>query len=250
MKNFKAIIVDDETWCIETLTLLLQYQPDIQIIGHATSAASALTLIQKHQNELDVLFLDVQMPGGDGFTLLQSIHEPTFKIVFTTAYDDYAIKAIKFSALDYLLKPIDNSALSQAMNRLRSMHLQEERKSIDMLRSQLNQKDKYEKIAISSADDITIIEFNRILYLESDNNYTTFHMEDGQYLVSSKNIGYYEDLLLESHFFRVHNSYLINLKKLRKYIKGGAGYAEMQDGKRIQVSVRRKDEFTKVLSMI
>jgi two-component system LytT family response regulator len=250
MKTIKAIIVDDEAGCIDMLSLLLNYHPDIEIIDTAVSVETALPLIKKHGSELDLLFLDVQMPGGDGFTLLQKIPEIKFGIIFTTAYDDYAIKAIKFSALDYLLKPIDHEDLTAALNKLRKMQTEEEMARLEMLKQHLNLKGSYERIAVTGYNDIMVIEIDKILYLKSDNNYTTFYVEDDQQILSSKNIGYYEDILSSSNFFRVHNSYLINLKKIKRYIKGGAGSAEMENGEKIQVSVRRREEFIKILSLI
>ncbi|MES2689311.1 MAG: LytTR family DNA-binding domain-containing protein [Bacteroidota bacterium] len=251
MKPIHAIIVDDEAGCIETLRLLLEnYHPDVNIIGTATSMAAGLLLIGKHKDTLGLLFLDIQMPGGDGFTLLQRLPEISFKVIFTTAYDIYAIRAIKFSALDYLLKPIDNTELHHALDKLRKAAPDHEIKRMDTFRQQLQHKGTYEKLAVSTLNDIVMVEINKVIYLESDNNYTTLHLDHQQSIVSSKNIGYYEDLLHESRFFRIHNSYIINLKKMNRYLKGGTGQVEMDNGTRLLVSTRRREEFVKYLSII
>jgi two-component system, LytTR family, response regulator len=251
MSSIKTIIIDDEPGCIETLSLLLKgSDPDVELLGTATSIASGLPLIAKHEGELDLLFIDIQMPGGDGFTLLQKIPNITFKVIFTTAHDSYAIRAIKYSALDYLLKPITQSELIQALEKFRSMTPGYELGRMDMLRLQLTHKGTFEKLAVSTLNDIVMIQLDKIIYLEGYNNYTTFHLDDGQRIVSSKNIGYYEDLLNGNSFFRIHNSYIINLKRMSRYIRGGSGTAEMEGGIKLTVSARRKDNFIKQLSLI
>lgn len=251
MKQINAIIIDDEAGCVETLLLLLQnYHSYVNIIGTASSVSTGVDMIKKNKDRLDLLFLDIQMPGGDGFTLLQHIQEITFKIIFTTAYDMYAIRAIKFSALDYLLKPIDNSELEMALLRLQSELPEHEHKRMSHFREQLQHKGAFERMAVSTMSDIVMIELNKMIYLESNNNYTTLHIEGGRPLVSSKNMGYYEDLLSTSYFFRIHNSYLINIKKMTRYIKGGAGQVEMDNGIKLPVSTRRKEDFLKYLASV
>jgi len=196
------------------------------------------------------LLLDIQMPGGDGFTLLQLLPEIRFKVIFTTAYDTYAIKAIKFSALDYLLKPIDNRELGDALKKLRQSKSGYEVQQMDVFRQQLQHKGSFEKLAVSTLNDIVMVDLDKVIYLESDNNYTTLHLDTQQAVISSKNIGYYEDLLTPGKFFRIHNSYLINLKKVSRYIKGGAGQVVLDNGAKLLVSVRRRDEFVRRLSVI
>jgi two-component system, LytTR family, response regulator len=251
MKQINAIIIDDEAGCVETLLLLLQnYHPYVNIIGTANSINEGLNIIRKNKDKLDLLFLDIQMPGGDGFTLLQHIQEISFKIIFTTAYDMYAIRAIKFSALDYLLKPIDNSELEMALVRLQSEGPEHQNKRMSHFREQFQYKGTFDRMAVSTMNDIVMIELNKIIYLESNNNYTTLHIEGDRLLVSSKNVGYYEDLLSMSCFFRIHNSYLINIKRMTRYIKGGAGQVEMDSGIKLPVSTRRKEDFLKRLASV
>lgn len=251
MKQVHAIIIDDEAGCIETLSLLLQhYYPDVKIVGSAASMTTGIALIEKFKDTLDLLFLDIQMPGGDGFTLLQLLPEINFKVIFTTAYDTYAIKAIKFSALDYLLKPIDNRELGHALTKMERSKPGYETQQMDVFRKQLQHKGSFEKLAVSTFSDIVMVDLDKVIYLESDNNYTTLHLDKQPAVISSKNIGYYEDLLTPGKFFRIHNSYLINMKKVSRYIKGGSGQVELENGKKLMVSTRRRDEFIKNLSVI
>jgi len=251
MNKIKTMIIDDEPGCIETLSLLLQgSDTNVELLDTATSIATGLPLIEKHGKNLDLLFLDIQMPGGDGFTLLQKLPKIDFKVIFTTAHDAYAIRAIKYSALDYLLKPITRSELISALEKYRSAIPGRETRQMDLLKQQTVHNGGFEKLAISTLNDIVLVNLNRIIYLEGFNNYTTFHLDEGQRIVSSKNIGYYEDLLGTSGFFRIHNSYIINLKKMIRYIRGGTGMAEMEGGIKLTVSARRKDPFIKQLSLI
>lgn len=253
MNKMNVIIVDDEPKCVQTLSLLLnQYYDDIEILDSAHSMSAALEIIEKHKGQIHILFLDIQMPGGDGFAILQRIPDINFKIIFTTAHDQYAIKAIRFSALDYLLKPIDNKELKLALDRFRSFMPAAgvpEHNPINEFKRTLQQKNIFNKLAIPTLTEIKFVELDKVLYLESDNNYTTIHIERKQQLISSKSIGYYEELLVSSHFFRVHNSYLVNLKRISAYIKGRGGHLVLDDGEQIEVSVRKRDELLKMLNL-
>ncbi len=252
MAKINVAIIDDESKSIETLSILLKnYHADVNIISSAGSMSAGLSMIEKHREEIDILFLDIQMPEGDGFTLLQHLPEINFKVIFTTAYDQYAIKAIKFSALDYLLKPIDNTELQDALAKYRELKLKNVPAvaSLDIFKQALQQKKVFEKLAIPTSSDIVFIELPKILYLESSNNYTTLHLENKQKILSSKNIGYYEELLEQGSFFRIHNSYLVNLEKIERFIKGKTGAVQLQGGTVLDVSVRRKDSLLERLSL-
>ena len=190
------------------------------------------------------------MPGGDGFTLLQQLSDIPFKIIFTTAHDKYAIQAIKFSALDYLLKPIDNSELQIAIEKYREVkNTGSYSFSLNDFKKSLEQKKIFEKLAIPTPNDIRFIQVTKILYMESDNNYTTIYLENKESILSSKNIGYYEDILSGMNFFRIHNSFLVNLKKIERFIKGKNGSVQLENGVVIEVSVRRKDELLNILHL-
>lgn len=251
MNKIKVIIIDDESKSIQTLSILLEnYYDDIEILSTAHSMKSGLKVIEQHKGQIDILFVDIQMPEGDGFDLLQQIPDINFRIVFTTAYDHYAIKAIKFSALDYLLKPIDNTELGSALNKYRAIKSKEEiPASIHNFKQALQQKKMFEKLAVSTLNEIIFIKLEDILYMKSSNNYTTLFFETRQEMISSRNIGYYEELLEEHHFYRVHNSYLVNLKKVERFIKCKNGLIEIEGGKTIEVSTRRKETLLEKLNL-
>lgn len=242
MTNIKTVIVDDEPKSIQMLSLLLGYYPArIEVLGTAGSVASGLEVVQQFRDEIDMLFLDIRMPDGDGFMLLQQVPAPPFKVIFTTAYDAYALKAIKFSAFDYLLKPIDYKELLSTLDKFCKARPGET--SLPVLKPAIQQVSLPDKLAIPTVNDILFVRLTAILYMKSENNYTTLFLDDGRQLLSSRNIGYFEELLQESHFFRVHNSYLVNLDKVARFIKSKTGTIEVEGGAIIQVSMRRKDGF-------
>ncbi|MES2381032.1 MAG: LytTR family DNA-binding domain-containing protein [Bacteroidota bacterium] len=249
----RVAIIDDEINNIETLKLLLKKSgKDIQVIGEASSAEEGLKMILKNKGKIDILFLDIQMPNGDGFYLLSQLDKFDFRIIFVTAYDQFAIQAIRFSALDYLLKPVDPKELYESLDRFVS--LQGNQKDTDKLssfRDMLAQnKNLFERVAISSYTDVEFVHIKDICYLKSDNNYTSVYTNDNAPLISSKNIGYYEELFENHPFCRIHNSYLVNLNKVKKYVKGKAGYLEMENGIQLEISVRRKEEVLSRLKII
>lgn len=251
MKKINVIIIDDEPKCVELLSHILQnYHKDICVLATADSMKTGLALIEKHRPHLHILFLDIQMSGGDGFTLLENIPKINFKVIFTTAYDHFAIRAIKFSALDYLLKPIDNKELSDALEKFRVNKNSDEAEAINNFKTTLQQRKVFEKLAIATLTDIKFINLDKITYLESDNNYSTIYMENKQRLVSSKNIGYYEDLLEINNFFRINNSHLVNLKKIERFLKSKTGSVELEDGKILQVSAGKKEKLIKLLGLV
>jgi two-component system LytT family response regulator len=246
-----VIIIDDESKSIQTLAILLEhYYEDIEVLATAQSMKSGLKVIEQYKDQIDILFVDIQMPEGDGFHLLQQVPAINFQVIFTTAYDHYAIKAIKFSALDYLLKPIDNTELGNALNKYRAIKNKEEMPaSIINFKQALQQKKMFEKLAVSTLNEIIFIKLEDILYMKSSNNYTTLFFETRQQMISSRNIGYYEELLEEHHFYRVHNSYLVNLKKVERFIKSKNGLIEIEGGKTIEVSARRKETLLEKLNL-
>jgi two-component system LytT family response regulator len=252
MNTIHVIIIEDEYRCTELLIHLLQrYHQDVVVLGSADSIHTGLSLIKQHQKQLDLLFLDIQMPGGDGFTLLQNIPDLPVKVVFTTAYDHYALRAIKFSALEYLLKPLDAQELSIALDKFRDDRAKKMpiSNNLSRFKSNLGNQKIFEKLAIATLTDIRFIHLSQVTYLESDNNYSTIYLEDNERIVSSKNIGYYEELLRESSFFRVNNSNLVNSKKIVRFIKGKTGSVELENGKTLLVSSSKKEALLKSLEL-
>lgn len=240
-----AIIVDDEVQSRETLErMLINFCSEVQILGKATSVAEAVTLIDSQQP--DVVFLDIEMPGGNGFTLLEHYEEFTFEVIFTTAHDLYAINAIKFAALDYLLKPINIRELQEAVKRaakkVDSKTESDRQKKIDTLKSNLSQSEnQFTKIALPTSDGIDFIEVDNVMRVEAERSYANFHLKNRKKIMVSKPMSEYEELLEQCNFFRIHKSHMINLNHLQKYVKGKGGYVIMDDGSHVDVSVRKKE---------
>lgn len=240
-----AIIVDDEVQSRETLErMLVNFCPDVQILGKAESVAKAVPLIDTQQP--DVVFLDIEMPGGNGFTLLEHYEEFPFEVIFTTAHDLYAINAIKFAALDYLLKPVNIKELQEAVKRaekkIGGKEKEDRQQKMEALKSNLTQSDqKFTKIALPTSEGIDFIEVEDIIRVEAERSYSNFHLKGRKKIMVSKPLSEYESLLEECNFFRTHKSHMINLDHLQKYVKGKGGYVIMVDDSHVDVSVRRKE---------
>lgn len=244
----KAILVDDENGSRESLALLLEkYCPQVQVLAKADSMTSALTAIQKYEPEL--VFLDIEMPNGSGFDLLEKIKDIDFDVVFITAYDHYAIRAIKFSAVDYLLKPVDPEDLKHAVKRVEEKRLS--KKSLGdkykTLLSNVKSETKLKKVAIPDGDGLVFISLTDIIRCDSDGNYTYFILNNGKKIMSSRTLGEYEEMFEGENFFRVHRSHLVNLDHVKKYIKGEGGYVVLSDNSQVEVSRRKKIEFLEKL---
>lgn len=240
----KTIIVDDENGSRESLAKLLEkYCPQITVSAKCDSMGSALTAIQQFEPEL--VFLDIEMPNGSGFDLLEKIKDIDFDVIFITAYDHYAIRAIKFSAVDYLLKPVDPEDLTKAVKKVEEK--QSNKKSLkaqyDVLLANIKGVPKIKKVAIPDGDGLIYLNLTDIIRCDSDGNYTYFILANGKKLISSRTLGEYEDMFQTENFFRVHRSHLINLDHVKKYIKGEGGYVVLSDNSQVEVSRRKKPEF-------
>ena len=241
----KAMIVDDEPYCCEALSILLQrYCPQVSVTGSYHSGADALMAIQQERPQL--LFLDIEMPRMNGFELLENIKELPLQLIFTTSYDQYAIKAIRFSALDFLLKPIDREELQRSVQKAEQRLLFP--LQIDMLLLKLNNPaHHFHKIAIPTMEGLQMVTVDNILYCASDSNYTVLTLKDHQKVVASRTLKEIEELLEEYSFLRVHHSSLVNLNEISKYVKGEGGYLVMSDNASINVSRSRKESLLKKL---
>jgi len=245
--NMKAIIVDDEIKSIKSLQLIInEYCPQVQIAGTAISAVEGIALVNKEKP--DVIFLDVEMPGGNGFDMLEGIQDKDFEVIFTTAYNHYAIQAIKASAIDYILKPIDIEELVKAIKKVEeSIENREDRhKKYDILMDNIRNP-SHGKLAIPTSSGIEYIDIKEIIYIEAERSYCTIFFPGKKKLMVSKSLSDIEDLLKEKAFFRVHKSYLVNLEHVKKYVKL-KGHVEMTDGSQVLVSRRKKDEFENVMN--
>jgi two-component system LytT family response regulator len=246
----KAIIVDDEKHCREVLEHLLQkHCPQVTIIASCTSGEEALNAITRE--EPDLLFLDIEMPGMNGFELLNHFHHPAFEIVFTTAYNEYAIKAIKHSALDYLLKPVDKSELVQTIERARKQKTIKASQRVDNLLELLNNKKKSRRFAVPTLEGLIMVDPDQLLYCESDSAYCKlFFTGQERPLVISKTLKDVEEVLSPGEFCRIHHSYLINMRCVQRYIRGEGGEVILSNGAHLPVSRTRKQDFLNLLDKI
>ena len=237
----KAIIVDDEPYCCEALSILLdRYCPQVEVAGMYNSGAQALEPIFELKPQL--LFLDIEMPRMNGFELLEKVKNQPFELIFTTSYDQYAIKAIRFSALDYLLKPIDREELQLSIQKVEQRLQAPLPQQIDMLFQKLqNPATLFTKIAIPTMEGLQMVAVDTIVHCVSDSNYTVLTLKDRQKVVASRTLKEIEELLEDYSFLRVHHSNLVNLNEICKYIKGEGGYLVMSDGSSVNVSRSRKE---------
>lgn len=248
MKKIKAIIIDDEANNRENLRLgLAKHCKEIEIVGEADSAISGLNLIQSTQPEL--VFLDIVMPMGDGFQLLESLSKIDFDIIFVTAYNQYAIRAIRFCAIDYLLKPIDALELRQAVNRvLINQEKKERQQKLEVFLE--NQQNGLQKIALPQSDHTEFVAVSDIVRCKGEKNYTWFHLKNGRKLLVSKTLKEFVDLLEDVQFLRVHQSHLINLNHILKYSRRDGGFVIMSDNERVSIARNRKSSLETALKNV
>ncbi|HEU5290709.1 MAG TPA: LytTR family DNA-binding domain-containing protein, partial [Cyclobacteriaceae bacterium] len=213
----------------------------LEIVGMAHDIETAVPLIQ--QSNPDLLFLDVELQTGTGFELLDKIGEIKFGIVFTTAFEQYAVKAIKLSSIDYLLKPIDIEELQQAVEKAKAKRDHElQTRKLEALMSNLGATNK-KKICLSTSEGMEFINVLDIVYCEANGAYTKFTLTNGTNILVSKNLKEYEIILSDQNFMRVHNSYLINLAEVKKFVKSEGGYILMKNNSQISISPKKRDEF-------
>lgn len=245
----KAIIVDDELGARESLSKMLEKNcKQIEVVAKVDSMLSAFEAITN--KEPDLVFLDIEMPNGNAFDLLEKFKTINFNIIFTTAYDHYAIKAIKFSAIDYILKPIDPEELITAVKRFEDRAGQKATldKQFKTLLSNVRPENKLKKVGIPDGDGLIFINLSDIIRCDSDGNYTFFILTNGKKIIASRTLGEYEQMFADDNFFRIHRSHLINLEHVKKYIKGEGGYVVMSDNSQVEVSRRNKTDFLEKLS--
>lgn len=242
-----AIIIDDEAYSCETLTMLLaRYCPRVHVIAVCNSGADALKEI--HAQKPQLVFLDIEMPHMNGFELLEQLTEINFELIFTTSYDQYAIKAIRFSALDYLLKPIDREELVRAVEKAVQKQQRPFQQQLEILLQKLQQPSaSILKIALPTMDGLQMIPVDSIISCESNSNYTIILQKNKLKTIASRTMKEVEEMLEDHAFIRVHHSYIVNLNEVNKYVKGEGGYLVMSDGSRIDVSRSRKEMLLKKL---
>ena len=236
----KAIIVDDEPYCCETITTLLEDSSEVEVVAVCHNAADALVGIQKFSP--DIVFLDVEMPKMNGFEMLEQLPSVNFEIIFTTSYDQYALKAIRFSAIDYLLKPVDSEELQKAIQKVMQRSQKPIAQQLEILMQKIHQPSTpINKIAMPTMEGLQMIPVDSIISCESDSNYTILLLKSNKKLIVSRTLKEIEELLEEHSFVRVHRCYLANLNEVEKYVKGEGGYLVMSDGTSINVARNKKE---------
>lgn len=242
----KCIIIDDELHCIRTLSNLLDTNfPDVKILSTCNDSTQAHELILHHKP--DFIFLDIEMPILNGFDLLSKFEHLDFDVIFTTAYDSYAIKAIKFSALDYLLKPICNDDLAFSIDKIKNKESSISKVQLQLAKA-VNNKQLPETIALPTTDGLIFTHVKDIIHCCADGSYTRMYMHDKSEILLSKTLGDVNELLSEHNFFRIHHSSLINLEQVKKYIRGEGGEVIMSNGKSLIVARTRKTDFLNVFT--
>lgn len=239
----KTIIIDDEPHCRNVIErILAKHCPEITVVDTATNGVEGLKAILKHQP--DVVFLDIEMPKMNGFQMLDALgdEDMTFTLIFTTAYDKFAVQAFKYSAFDYLLKPIDDDELVAAVQKLKKKNTSSQQ--IQQLRQNLHSKGEFNRLTISHTKGITFIELADIITLEADGNYTKIYVVGGEMVLASKTLGYFDELLAEHpSFFRTHKQFIINLGWIKEYLSGDYNEILLKNGLTVKLARTRREAF-------
>jgi two-component system LytT family response regulator len=243
MTKFNTVIVDDEQDAVNFIrSIINEYIPALEVVGTANSAKEGVSVIIKNQPE--IVFLDVEMPHGNGFTLLEQFPEKTFDVVFVTAFNHYAIQAIKFSAVDYILKPINIKSFIDSVEKVigKKMNTDYHAQNYDLLFENLRST-MPSKLAIPTSEGMEYLNTKDIIRIEADRSYSWFYLADGRKILVSRNLKEYHELLSDRNFFRPHNSHLINLEFVTKYIRQDGGSIMLSDGSEVPVARGKRDLF-------
>ena len=246
----RTIIIDDEQDGRDVLQLLItDFCPELEIIDICSNGTEGVRSILKHKP--DLVFMDIDMPDMTGFDVLDCVKNLKLKIIFVTAHNEHAIRAFKYSAIDYILKPPSPLTLRDAVEKAQQIEFRQESSQYDLLLNQLKSEDHLpDVLALPMADGLQVVKIQDILYCKADRNYTHIHFIDTRKVLVSKQLKEFEALLTPHAFFRVHHSSLINLKYISKYVKGEGGYIIMQDNSTIELSRQKKDEFLKLINKV
>ncbi len=241
----KVVIVDDEKDAVSSLELMLnEFCPGTTIIGKAFSVIDAIKEIQNKKP--DLVFLDIEMPHGTGFDILESIPDRKFAVIFTTAHNDYAIKAIKASALDYLLKPVD---IEELQNAIKKAEEQIQKSIFPTLNKEISVSQIPKKIAVQSSNSTEFVNIDEIIRLEAEGSYSNIFLINNKKIIASKNLKEFQNMLPQNMFYRAHNSHLINLLQVKRFLRN-EGMVEMNDGSSITLSRRNRDEFIQQMTKL
>jgi len=245
----RCILIDDESNSLEMMEWLLKtYCPQVKIEAMCNAADRGIEAIHKFRP--DVVFLDIEMPHMNGFDMLEQFDKLFFDVVFCTAYDQFAIKAFRYSALNYLLKPVDPEDLKETIRRLEEKKSAPSQGQIELLLQNIRQTNKpgVQRIALTTGDGMIFVPTTDILYCEAESNYTAVVLEGGKKIIVSKVLKEIDEALAGPDFFRVHNSFLININRIRKFVRGDGGYVVMEDGANVSISRSRRQEFMELFS--
>ncbi len=240
----RAILIDDESNSLEMMEWLLKtYCPQVQVEAMCNSAAKGIEAINKFRP--DVIFLDIEMPHMNGFDMLEEFDKLSFDVVFCTAYDQFAIRAFKYSALNYLLKPVDPEDLKETIRRIEEKKMAPSREQLELLLENIRKPSKptAQRIALTTGDGMIFVPTKDILYCNAESNYTNVVLTGGRKILVSKVLKEIDEALAGPDFFRIHNSYLVNLNHITKFVRGDGGYVVMQDGASVSISRSKRQEF-------
>lgn len=242
----KALIIDDENRTRDLIAKMINsFGLDVEAIPAAGNVEEGIAAIEQHQPEL--VILDIQMPDGTGFDVLKAVPKKNFEVIFVTAHEEFAIKAIKFSALDYILKPVDVEELRSAIERaLATIDMKKDDVQFDALQHNIHPQQK-KRLVLKTQESVHVVELDQIIRCESDRNYTSFYLTGGKKILVSKTLKEYETLLTGYNFLRVQQSHLINLDYVERYDKGNGGSVVMKDGSEVPLSQAKRDLFFKIL---
>jgi two-component system LytT family response regulator len=242
----RVLIIDDEGAVRNVISDMIRlYIPDIVFVGEADGVATGLKAIREHLP--DILLLDIKMADGTGFDLLDKLDNVNFKVIFITAYEEYAIQAFKYSAIDYILKPIDPDELAEAIRKAAGVLMQEMALRISTLKENLSPENTVKKILVKTSDNIYLLKAPDILCCESDQAYTRIYLTGQSPILVSRTLREFEEMLVPAGFYRVHKSFLINLNRIDHFEKADGGMVVMQNGFRVPVSSRKKEQFLNML---
>ncbi len=246
--TLKAIIIDDENHCVDIIEVILKkHCPNVQIVARASNGLQGIKAILQH--DPDIVFLDIEMPKMDGFQMLEALEKIDFTLVFTTAYDQFAVRAFKFSAFDYLLKPIDETELIATIHKA-ELRNTPQKEHLDLLKEHYHNdtKNTTRRIALSHSKGYQLVDSQAIMYCEADGNYAKVFLENGSKVSVIKSLTYLEEILEDlspDEFFRIHRQYLVNLRFVKNYLNTEGGQIEMLNDSLLPVSRNRKDDFMK-----
>lgn len=248
--TLSVVIVEDETRARDHLLgLLRQHHPEVNVLGSAEDVTAGVELVKRTHPQ--VIFLDIELKDRTAFELLRALGSRRPHVVFTTAHEGYAVKAIRFSALDYLLKPVNAHELDEALARAEdAVRGDEQPHQVDMLLRNIDRVSGDRLIAVPVSDGLELVHVNELVACESDSNYTTLHMRDGKRMVVSRPMKQFEELLPDPPFKRVHNCFLVNMKHIRRYVRGDGGELMLSNGMHVPVARRKKQELLDALEPV